>query len=453
MPVERIRAFRRRLQRGMSERRVPSPLGEGLFADSIPSVYDHNFLSIDATTATAAEVAAETDTMMEPYFHRRVVLERGDDALSGAMLHHGYVPSRHLVMLHARDPDRVVDTSMVHEVPFERLEAVRTEAILREPWGDEEIARQLNGAKRLISDAVATRYFAALVDGEVASYCELRSADGVAQIEDVETVHAYRGRGLGRAIVQHALLEAKAAHEIVYLEALADDWPRLLYGKLGFDVVDQRDFLTRLPHPLTRLRLRTPRLELRLATIAELRRLFDVAVAGIHDPALMPFAVAWTDNLVEDEFIAYHVSRLEDAKPDAWELALIVFLGDQPIGCQSIENVDFQRSGALVTGSWLGQAYQGQGYGTEMRNAVLTFLFEKLDADEARSGAIDGNPASLAVSRKLGYVQVGVSTSSPRGEDVPHTDLSVTRERFRRTVPVEVIGFDPSTLPWFGVKP
>jgi RimJ/RimL family protein N-acetyltransferase len=452
MPVERIRAFRHHLQRGMSERRVSSPLGEGLFADSIPNVYDHNFLSIEASTATAAEIAAETDALMEPYFHRRVVLERADDALSGAMLEHGYMPSRHLVMLHAREPDRLVDTSMVHEVPFERLEAVRTAAILREPWGDEEIARQLNGAKRLISDAVPTRYFAAIVDGEVASYCELRSADGVAQIEDVETAHDYRGRGLGRAIVQHALLEANR-DDIVYLEALADDWPRLLYGKLGFEVVDQRDFLTRLPHPLTRLRLRTPRLELRLATIAELRRLFDVAAAGIHDPAIMPFSVAWTDNLNEDEFVAYHLSRLEDAKPTEWELALIVFLGDQPIGCQSIQNIDFQRSGALVTGSWLGRAYQGQGYGTEMRNAVLTFLFEKLDADEARSGAVDGNPASLAVSRKLGYVQVGTSTSSPRGAPQPHTDLSLPRERFRRAVPVEVIGFDPATLPWFGVKP
>jgi RimJ/RimL family protein N-acetyltransferase len=87
-----------------------------------------------------------------------------------------------------------------------------------------------------------------------------------------------------------------------------------------------------------------------------------------------------------------------------------------------------------------------------MRNAVLTFLFEKLGADEARSGAIEGNPASLAVSRKLGYTQVGVSTSSPRGVPVPHTDLSLPRDQFRRTVPVEIVGFDPATLPWFGVK-
>ena len=157
---------------------------------------------------------------------------------------------------------------MVHEVEFDELIPARTAATLAEPWGGVEIAQQLNDAKRLIMGAVPTRFFAAIVDGDVAAYCEVRSDGRTAQIEDVQAVRAYRGRGLGRAIVQHALDEARRTHEVVFLEALADDWPRLLYDKLGFDIVDRRDFLTRFPHPLTRLRLRTPRLELRLPTIA-----------------------------------------------------------------------------------------------------------------------------------------------------------------------------------------
>ena len=96
--------------------------------------------------------------------------------------------------------------------------------------------------------------------------------DGVAQIEDVEVLPEFRGRGLGRAIVQHALEEGQRVADIVYLEALADDWPRELYAKLGFLAVERRDLYTKLPHALTRLRVRTPRLELRLATIAELQR-------------------------------------------------------------------------------------------------------------------------------------------------------------------------------------
>ena len=88
-------------------------------------------------------------------------------------------------------------------------------------------------------------------------------------------------------------------NDIVFLEALADDWPRLLYEKVGFDVVASRHLLLRRPHALTRLRLRTPRLELRLATVAELRALAEVARAGIHPPEEMPFKVPWTDRADE----------------------------------------------------------------------------------------------------------------------------------------------------------
>src|SRR5262249_37778295 len=160
-----------------------------------------------------------------------------------------------------------------------------------------------NDVKRRVASAVATRFFAALVDGRIAGWCELRQADGVAQIEDVEVLAEFRGRGLGRAIVQHALDEGLRSGDLGYLEALADDWPRELYAKLGFTTVGRRDVYTRLPGPLTRLRLRTPRLELRTPTRAEARQLFTVAEAGIHAPDVMPFEIPWTDDLDEADFV------------------------------------------------------------------------------------------------------------------------------------------------------
>jgi RimJ/RimL family protein N-acetyltransferase len=57
---------------------------------------------------------------------------------------------------------------------------------------------------------------------------------------------------------------------------------------------------------------------------------------------------------------------------------------------------------------WIGLEYQGQGIGTEMRAAVLYLAFAGLGADYALSGAFTDNPASLAVSRKLGYGEDGV---------------------------------------------
>jgi RimJ/RimL family protein N-acetyltransferase/predicted GNAT family acetyltransferase len=438
--LERIHDFRRTLQLAAAERRVPTAHGVGLFADSVPSVYDANYLSIETLGVDPNAVATEADATMEPYHHRRVILELGDDATAAALARHDYLRSTHLVFAHAREPDRLVDTSMVQEVEFDRLVPARTATTVAEPWGDDEIAAQLNEAKRLIMRAIATRFFAAVVGSEIAAYCEVRSDGRTAQIEDVEAVHAYRGRGLGRAIVQFALDEARRQHDVVFLEALADDWPRLLYAKLGFDVVGRRDFLTKFPHPSTRLRLRTPRLELRLPTVAELRRLFEVAQAGIHDPAEMPFGVAWTDHLDEGSFLAHFRIKLASTTPDDWSLPLVAFADGEPIGVQEIRGERFAERRSVDTGSWLGGAWQGRGLGTEMRAAVLELAFTGLGAEVATSGAIEGNPASLGVSRKLGYELVGAHTVSPRGVPVEHADLELRRERFRSPVPVELIG-------------
>ena len=243
----------------------------------------------------------------------------------------------------------------------------------------------------------------------------------------------FRERGLGRAIVQHALDEAQQDAGLVFLEALADDWPRELYAKLGFVTVDRVDVYTRLPDPLSRLRLRTPRLELRLATRAEARRLFDVAEAGIHDPAVMPFEIPWTDGLDEEDFVSHVTGSATDS------IRFVAFLDGTPIGVQAVD----VHPEWVSTGSWLGQTYQGRGLGTEMRAAVLTYAFDVRQAPLARSGAIAGNPQSLGVSRKLGYEVVGTHLVSPRGSPVEHTDVELRRDRFHSPVPVSVDGVQP----------
>jgi RimJ/RimL family protein N-acetyltransferase/predicted GNAT family acetyltransferase len=427
--VERIRGFRRRLQRDAAERVVPTEHGVAILADSIPDVYDHNYLSVEDPGISAGELAHEAGVALEARHHRRVIVEQGAPGLADDFAELGFVRSTHLVLAHEREPDRIVDTSGVHAVPLERVLPARTRATLREQWGSEAIAEQLNAAKRHIAGAVPTRFFAAIVGDEVAGWCELRAREGVAQIEDVEVLAEHRGFGLGRAIVQHALDEGRRVADVVFLEALADDWPRELYAKLGFVAVDSRDFYTRLPHPLTRLRLRTPRLELRAATVAELRRLFRVAEQGIHDPAEMPFEVAWTDALDEESFLA-HMTELGDDS-----IRFVAFLDGGPVGVQALEF----HAESVTTGSWLGKAYQSQGLGTEMRTAVLEYAFVHRGAILARSGAIAGNPQSLGVSRKLGYEVVGAHEVSPRGTPVEHTDVELRRERFVRPVPVEVV--------------
>lgn len=450
--IDHIHAFRAALQDAAAEQRVPATHGVGLFAPSVREVYDMNYVRAEQF-APAEELIAEAEQLMEDYFHKRVILERADDPAALGFRAQGWTVVSHLIMARTREPDRRADTSMVRELPFAELAAARREVTVGEPWGDDEISSLLDDAKQLIMRAVPTRFFAAFADGVIAAYCEVRSDGTVAQIEDVNTLPRFRGRGLGRAVVQHAVDEACKTNEIVYLEALAEDWPHELYAKLGFDVVGERHFNTLFPHPLTRLRVRTPRLELRLATRAELRALGQLAQRGIHDPADMPFGVAWTDDSDRPGFVEegmeHHEARIREWQPDDWSLNLIAFHRGRPIGVQSVRGERFSERRTVDTGSWLGREFQGQGLGTEMRAAALYLAFEGLNATVATSGAIQGNPQSLGVSRKLGYEVVGSHLVSPRSAPVEHTDLELRRENFRSPVPVELVALGP-LLPLFG---
>lgn len=429
--IEQIRAFRRSFEDAVAERRVPSAHGVGLFCDSIPIVYDENYLRVD-DPVSAEEHAAETDALMEPFWHRRVALDGPEDGLGEGFARLGWTHSGHVVMAHVREPDRTVATGGVREVTLDQIADAHRRVTLAEAYGTAELADQLLQAKRRAGAALRTRYFA-VFDGDAAvSYCQLHDDGRTAQIEDVNTLAGYRGRGLARAVVQRALDTALADCGLVFLEALADDWPKELYAKLGFTIVDQRQLFLRTAHPLSHLRVRTPRLELRLATISELRELARVAQAGIHAPDFMPFQFAWTDDLTEESFLEWHGSALRDWRPYNWRLELIAFHEGRPIGCQGLAAEQFGAIRRASTGSWLGKDWQGRGLGTEMRTAVLTLLFDGLHGREAFSGAIVGNDASLAVSRKLGYVETGMSTVSPRGEPVPHHDLLLTPDQFRR---------------------
>jgi len=55
--------------------------------------------------------------------------------------------------------------------------------------------------------------------------------------------------------------------------------------------------------PLFRLRIRTPRLELRLGDEEEALALGRLAESGVHPPAEMPFSVPWTDGTGDPSFL------------------------------------------------------------------------------------------------------------------------------------------------------
>jgi RimJ/RimL family protein N-acetyltransferase len=110
---------------------------------------------------------------------------------------------------------------------------------------------------------------------------------------------------------------------------------------------------------------------------------------------------------LERQLLQRYWRALAHWKPASWHLPLAIYLDGQPIGVQDLWATDFARLRSVGTGSWISQAEQGHGYGTEARAAVLELAFGHLGAEEACTEYLDGNHASEKVSRKLGYTGNG----------------------------------------------
>ena len=194
------------------------------------------------------------------------------------------------------------------------------------------------------------------------------------------------------------------------------------------------------------LRLRTPRLELRLGTRDELVALARLAEAGVHPSEEMPFFFAWTDDIGTpgwmERFLAFHETKLTSWTPGAWELNLLVWAEGELAGTQGIKATALGVTGTVETGSWLGAGYQRRGYGTEMRTAVLELAFRGLGAERALSGWLEGNEASARVSAKLGYRESGLGEARPRGLPVVEHRVELERGDWQSPVPVEIAGLE-----------
>jgi RimJ/RimL family protein N-acetyltransferase len=181
--------------------------------------------------------------------------------------------------------------------------------------------------------------------------------------------------------------------------------------------------------PVFGLRIRSEHLVLRLPTDGDLPAFIDLAKAGIHPPDEMPFGVAWSvipSPAFERGFVQHHWLMRATWTPEAWTLNLMVEMDGRAIGTQTLAAKDFAIHRTVDTGSWLGRAYQGRGFGKEMRSAVLSLAFDGLGARFAESSAFLDNLASGGVSRALGYADNGRGALAPQG-------VSRETQRFRMT--------------------
>jgi RimJ/RimL family protein N-acetyltransferase len=199
--------------------------------------------------------------------------------------------------------------------------------------------------------------------------------------------------------------------------------------------------------PLFDLSIRTPRVVLRYPDDDLVCRTIELSTKGIHDPATMPFGFPWTDakspEFERGSFLHYMRGRAEHTV-DKWDMPFVVTVDGEPVGVQGIGSHNFAKTRQVGTGSWLGQAFQGQGIGKEMRAAVVHFAFAGLDAQRCLSSAWHDNASSLGVSRSLGYVENGVEFALRRDVVDKQINLLLTREEWEptRRDDIEIVGLD-----------
>ena len=216
--------------------------GPALFNDTLSTIWSLNVLRAEQPgDATAEEIVAEADRVQAELGHRRVILPPGAAVLEEGFRRLGWKPDHFLFMVY-RGGGEPADTARVEEVEPRRLRRLREE-IIREwqPDADEKTVSEMNAANLLQVKAANSRIFGIVEAGEVVSSAQLFSDGGTAQVEDVATLPAYRGRGHAKALVNRAVEEAVAGnHEFIFLVAEGHDWPKKLYNRLGFEQVGSR---------------------------------------------------------------------------------------------------------------------------------------------------------------------------------------------------------------------
>ena len=150
--------------------------------------------------------------------------------------------------------------------------------------------------------------------------------------------------------------------------------------------------------PFFDLRVRTPKLELRMPTDENLCELFALARKGIHDPDVMPFLVPWTDHLDEPDalhrYCQFHWQGRGAITPERFSLELAVVVDGAIVGTQSIRAVDFALVRVVITGSWVGRAHQGKGIGRLLIGCAVNRCLEAKKLIGAFALIVDAKDAS-----------------------------------------------------------
>jgi ribosomal protein S18 acetylase RimI-like enzyme len=141
------------------------------------------------------------------------------------------------------DPPATPDRGAATEVLDidERAQAGTDSWVDDRPSMPPDEARQLGDRIRTVPDRVDATFLTVRNSGGVpVAYLDLYVADGIAQLEELHTLAAYRRLGFASALIREGLRLAEASGAaIVFLAVDANDGPVRLYERFGFRTFGQ----------------------------------------------------------------------------------------------------------------------------------------------------------------------------------------------------------------------
>ena len=254
-------AFDRGVRRRGARRVIE--LAEGIVVrdDELPALHHLNAMLLDAPLPEALRDAGAlvrfADQHLAGLGHRHVVLDDigAAERLAPALLEAGWTRQRVVFMHRVREPDRAPRAGLTRRLDELQARALQFAITAEEASHGQgvhgavvaAVVRQLVAGQEAMRTGTTSIVFGADEQGVLASSCTLFVCPPgrIAMIEEVGTLAAHRERGLARAVLGAAVDEAeRLGCEEIIVPAEEDDWPQLLYLKLGFEPLARQVWFT-----------------------------------------------------------------------------------------------------------------------------------------------------------------------------------------------------------------
>lgn len=239
---EGVLAFLRESAEACAERVERFDGGALLTHLRFPLLWDANHLRLSVPSDVTAEgLDARLGRAEEAIglHHHVVIVDAEGEArrLAPGLAALGYRRDEQVTMVLRRPPDREAPVA-VEDVPLALCRPIREAMVREEPELGEAVAAQVLDHDAHVHARLGDRWMAAFQRGRPVACARVLSRGSAGQVEDVGTLREARGNGLGRSLVLGGVARLRAEGcETIAIVADGRDFPRELYGRLGFDVV------------------------------------------------------------------------------------------------------------------------------------------------------------------------------------------------------------------------